>query len=158
MTEFKELMLKNPDSDFAVHVQNKQELEELVVALEELGFEYALPFLGTISEMAEQFANEDGYDGCWRVSREKGVAYNPSVEHWRLYTNDIVEKRGGEIVFFDGYTKQAAEIEKNKLRRQFFEDDDKDVYLRQFGLENRSRGEIERWLEDKFNDGGADCE
>lgn len=149
MTDFKELILKNPDAEFVVHTQNKRELDALVAALEELGFEYAIP-LGTISEMAESFAREDGYDGCWRVSRERGVAYNPSVEHWKFFTNDIVEIKDGVIAFHDGYTPKAAAIEESKLRRAFFEDEDREYNLRLFGLENRSAEEIEQWLAEKF--------
>lgn len=152
MTDLKELILKNPDVEFVVHTQSKQELDALVAALEELGFEYAIP-LGTISEMAESFAREDGYDGCWRVSRERGVAYNPSVEHWKFFTNDIVEIKDGKIVFHDGYTPRSAAVEEGKLQRAFFEDEDREYNLRLFGLENSSAEEIERWLAEKFKGG-----
>ncbi len=155
MTDFKELILKNPGAEFVVHTQNKRELDALVAVLEELGFEYAIP-LGTVSQMAESFAFEDGYDGCWRVSRERGVAYNPSVEHWKFFTNDIVEMRDGEIVFHDGYTSEAAAVEENKLRKAFFEDEDREYNLRLFGFENSSDEEIERWLSDKFGGGRED--
>ncbi len=155
MKDFKELILKNPGAEFVVHTQNKRELDALVAALEELGFEYAIP-LGTVSQMAESFASEDGYDGCWRVSRERGVAYNPSVEHWKFFTNDIVEMRDGEIAFHDGYTPEAAAVEESKLRHAFLEDEDREYNLRLFGLENCSAGEIERWLSDKFGGGRED--
>lgn len=155
MKDFRELINKNPNTEFVVHIKNKQQLDELVAVLEELGFEYAVP-LGTIREMAERFVREDGYDGCWRVSCERGVAYNPSVEHWKLFTNDIVEIQNGEIAFHEGYcTHEDAEIEKNKLRRAFFDDEDREVNLKLFGLENRSPEEIEQWLAEKF-DGGVD--
>lgn len=151
MKDFKELITQNPDTEFVVHTKNKQQLDELVAALEELGFEYAVPF-GTIREMAEQFALEDGYDGCWRISRERGVAYNLSVEHWKLFTNDIVEIRNNEITFHEGYlTHEDAEIEKNKLRRAFTDDEDGEVNLKLFGLENRSPKEIEQWFAEKFD-------
>lgn len=150
MSKFKEIILKNPDVDFVVHITSKQQLDELVSVLDELGFEYAVP-LGTIAEMAESFAAEDGYDGCWRVSRERGVAYNPSVEHWRLYTNDIVELRNGEIVFHEGYTSRAdAELEKSKLRKAFADADNGEWHRELFGLENSSADEIEQWLAEKF--------
>lgn len=155
MRDFKELIQKNPNAEFVVHTQNKRELDALVAALEDLGFEYAIP-LGTISEMAESFAREDGYDGCWRVSRERGVAYNPSVEHWKFFTNDIVEMCDGEIVFHDGYTSEAAAVEESKLRHAFLEDEDREYNLRLFGLENSSAEEIERWLSDKFGGGRED--
>lgn len=150
MRDFKELIAKNPNAEFVVHTTNKQQLDSLVTALEELGFEYAVP-LGTIREMAESFAREDGYDGCWRISRERGVAYNPSIEHWRLFTNDIVEIRNNKIAFHEGYTsRESAKIEENKLRRAFADDVDGEVNLKLFGLENRSTEEIEQWLTEKF--------
>lgn len=150
MSKFKEIILKNLDVDFVVHITSRAQLDELVAVLEELGFEYAVP-LGSIAEMAESFAAEDGYDGCWRISRGRGVAYNPSVEHWRHFTNDIVELRDGEIVFCDDYpTREAAELEKSKLRRAFADPDEGEVNRRLFGLENSTAEEIEKWLEDKF--------
>lgn len=152
MTDIRELIQKNPSLDFVFHVRNKQELDHLVDALEELGFEYAIP-LGTIREMAEEFSRTDGFDGCWRVSRERGVAYNESVEHWKFFTADIVEFQNGEIAFHEGYrSKEDALIEKNKLRHAFFEDEDKEYALRLFGFESSSREEIERWLDDKFGE------
>lgn len=150
MSKFKEIILKNPGVDFVVHITSKAQLDELVAVLEELEFEYTVP-LGTISEMAESFAAEDGYDGCWRVSRERGVAYNPSVEHWRHFTNDIVELRNGEIVFHEGYPSRAdAELEKSKLRKAFADPDDGEINRRLFDLENSSADEIEQWFAEKF--------
>lgn len=154
--DLKELILKNSGLEFVVHIKNKQELDKLVDTLEELGFEYAVP-LGTIAEMAERFAAEDGYDGCWRISRERGVAYDPSVEHWRLYTNDIVELRNGEIVFCEGYpTRVDAELEKSKLRKAFADPDDGEWHRKLFDLESLSAEEIERWLAEKFSDNSED--
>lgn len=150
MSVFKKLINNNEGLEFVVHIQNKEELDELVTALEELDFEYAIP-LGTISEIAEEFVQEDGYDGCWRVSRDRGVAYNPSIEHWKLFTNDIVEVRDGKIQFHDNYaSKEAIEIEKAKLRKAFFEEDE-EANLQLFGLENATAQEIEEWLSVKFD-------
>lgn len=116
---FQKLIEKNENIEFVVHIQTREELEELIVALETLDFEYAIP-LGSLREMAEQFIADDGYDGCWRISRERGVAYHPSVEHWKWFTNDIVELQNGEIVFHDGYhTEEAVQIESKKLWRDF---------------------------------------
>lgn len=156
MSKFKEIILKNPGVDFVVHITSKAQLDELVAVLEELGFEYAVP-LGTIREMAERFSREDGYDGCWRVSRERGVAYNPSVEHWKFFTNDIVELQNGEIVFHEGYpTRADAELEKAKLRKAFSDPDDGEWHRKLFDLENCSAEEIERWLAEKFGDNSED--
>ena len=124
MYDIKALIEKNEGKEFVFHTRTEEELDALVDALEELDFEFSLPFLGTIREMAAQFSEEDGFDGCWRISRERGVAYNDSVEHWRMYTNDIVEIRNGEIEFNDGFLTQTdADIEAEKLRRQFHGED-----------------------------------
>lgn len=148
---FRELLEKNEGAELVIHVRSAEELEELVTALEALDYEFCLPFLGTIHEKAAEFSAEDGADGCWRISRERGVAYNPSVEHWRFYTNDIVELRDGTIVFNEGdYDERAAAIEKKKLRFAFFEDENK-VYARQlFGFANSDDAEIEKWLDEKL--------
>jgi hypothetical protein len=79
------------------------------------------------------------------------VAYNASVEHWRFYIKDIVEKRNGVIIFNDGdYDKSAAAIEKKKLHFQFFEDEDKEYARQLFGFADSSDDEIKKWLEEKF--------
>ena len=151
VSTYKELIEKNPGVEFVIHTQNEAELREMVDTLEELGFEYALPFLGSIRELAEQFSEEDGVDGCWRISRDRGVAYNASVEHWRFYIKDIVEKRNGVIIFNDGdYDKSAAAIEKKKLHFQFFQDEDKEYARQLFGFADSSDDEIKKWLEEKF--------
>ncbi|WP_295154261.1 hypothetical protein [uncultured Ruminococcus sp.] len=148
---FKELLEKNEGAEFVIHVQSEEELEELVTALEALEYEFCLPFLGTIREKAAEFSAEDGADGCWRISRERGVAYNPSLEHWRFYFNDIVELRDGVIVFNEGgYDEYSAAIEKEKLRIAFFEDEDKGYARQLFGLSDADDADIEKWLEEKF--------
>ena len=148
---FRELLEKNEGAEFVIHVQSEEELEELVTALEALGYEYALPFLGTIRELAEGFREDDGADGCWRISRERGVAYNDSVEHWRFFSNNIVEMRDGSIAYNDGdYDDRAAAVEKEKLRYAFFEDEDKDNARKLFGFENAADADIKKWLDEKF--------
>lgn len=64
-------------------------------------------------------AKEDNYDTCFRIRNredDKCVAYNPSIEHWRLYCNNIIEFEHGEIIFNEGkYTRLTAEIEAKKI-------------------------------------------
>ena len=148
---FRELLEKNEGAEYVIHVQSEEELEELVTALEALEYEFCLPFLGTIREKAAEFSSEDGADGCWRISRERGVAYNPSVEHWRFYFNDIVEMSDGSIAYNDGdYDDRAAAVEKEKLRYAFFEDEDKENARKLFGFENAADSDIQKWLDEKF--------
>lgn len=151
MVNFEKYISQNEDIEFVVHTQNKEESEALIEALERLEFEYSVP-LWTIRELYESFVKDDGYDMCWRISRERGVSYNPSVEHWKLFVHDIVEVQNDEIVFHEGYcSKESAEIEKNKLRKAFFEDESKDCHRKNFGLEHASDEEIENWLKTKFS-------
>lgn len=150
MNKFKNLIEKNKDIDFVIHIQTKEELDELIEILDELGYEYAIP-LGSLREMADQFVTYDGYDGCWRVSESKGIAYNPSVEHWKFFTNDIVEIQNGEIQFHDGYsTMEASRIESEKLWKAFTDENDAAINLSLFGLQDASQEEIIFWLEDRF--------
>lgn len=90
MVDFKKYISQNEDIEFVVHTQNQEEAEALIEALESLEFEYSVP-IWTIREIYESFVKDDGYDICWRISRERGVAYNSSVKHWKLYVRDIVE-------------------------------------------------------------------
>ena len=151
MVDFKKYISQNEDIEFVVHTQNKEESEALIEALERLEFEYSVP-IWTIRELYESFVKDDGYDMCWRISRERGVSYNPSVEHWKLFVHDIVEVQNDEIVFHEGYcSEESAEIEKNKLRKAFFEDESKEYHRKNFGLEHASDEEIESWLKTKFS-------
>ena len=142
MKTIRELIEKNPDVEFVVHIQNEQEFQDMLADLETLGFEYAIP-LGTLREMAEDFVSTDGFDGCWRISPNKLVSYNASVEHWKLYCNDIVEFKNGEIRFHEEYTPEQREIELRKLRYDLFESEDKQYALQGFGLSDASPEEIE---------------
>ena len=46
---FQKLIEKNENIEFVAHVQTQEELEELILALETLDFEYAIP-LGSLRE------------------------------------------------------------------------------------------------------------
>lgn len=100
MERIKKIIENNKGKEFVVHVKSKNEFETLLNILEELSFEYTIP-LTTLREMATNFVSEDGYDGCWRISEQRGIAYNQSVEHWRQYYSDIIEIENGEIIFIE---------------------------------------------------------
>lgn len=159
MNIFKNIIEKNKGVDFVVHVKTKEELDELITALEDLEFEYTVPFLGSLREMADNFVADDGYDGCWRISEAKGIAYNPSIEHWRFFTSDIVEVRNGEFLFHDSYsTIEEAQIEAEKLWKDFTDEEEAAIHLKLFGLQDASREEILSWLKEKFRSvGELDC-
>ncbi len=66
------------------------------------------------------------YDVCFRISECKVIAYNPSVEHFRRWYNDILEIRNGEIVFNerDDYTEETAKIEARKIWKEINKEND----------------------------------
>lgn len=111
---------ENNNIDFVVHINSKNELNVLINVLEKKNFiiEFNL-FNEKLREWMLRVAKEDKFDTCFRIrNREdnKCVAYNPSIEHWRLYCKDIIEFKNGEMVFNEGnYTKQTAEIEADKI-------------------------------------------
>ena len=147
MINYQKLIESNEDDEFVIHIQNEEELNLLVETLEKLDYEYVVPSLGTIREVTEKFAKEDGYDACWRISKQRGINYHPSVEHWKLFISDIYDIEDDRLVIHKGYTsKQAIQIEQQKLRNMMFLDDHKELYRKQFGLENATEKEIAEWL------------
>ena len=111
---------ENLNIDFVVHIKNETELNNLINVLEANKFtiEFNL-FNENIREWMLRVAKEDKFNTCFRIKNredDKCVAYNPSIEHWRLYCNNIIEFENGEIVFNEGkYTKETAEIEADKI-------------------------------------------
>ena len=151
MNRIRDIIQKNHDVDFVVHTQTKEELDTLIAILSEMGYTYAVP-LGTLREMADAFAAEDGYDGCWRISASKGVAYNNSVEHWRLFVHDILEIQNGTIQFNDGdYTQDAARVEAKKLWKAFTDAENAAYNLELFHLDGACQDTILNWLKEKFH-------
>lgn len=111
---------ENIGKDFIVHVQNKEELEELAEILTETDFEIQFTFKEqTLKEWMEEIAEDDNYDTCFRIRNrqdDKCVTYNPSIEHWRKFCNDILEIKNGELVFHEGeYTIEESKIEAKKI-------------------------------------------
>lgn len=94
---------RNIGLDFVMHIQNKNELDELIEVLTKLEFRIQLSLKDqTLGEWMEEMAGEDGYDTCFRIRNradDRCVACNPLIEHWRAYCNDILEIRDGELVF-----------------------------------------------------------
>ena len=110
----------NNNIDFVVHITSEDELNSLINALEKKNFtiEFNL-FNESLRKWMLRTAKEDKYDTCYRIRNredDKCVAYNPSIEHWRLYCKDIIEFENGGIVFNEGnYTRPKAEIEADKI-------------------------------------------
>ena len=98
-------------------------------------------------------AKEDKLDTCFRVRNredDKCVAYNPSIEHWRLYCKNIIEFKNGEISFNEGkYTKQSAEIEAEKIIN--------DIKIGSYLKEIYGDKTKEQIVQELINDGDENC-
>lgn len=115
--------------DFVVHIRNEKELSDLIDILMKHNFCVQLTFEFSPEQIdlwMKDIAEEDGYDLCFRIrnrENDKCVAYNPSVEYWRLFCNDILEMNNGELEFNEGkYSLQDARIEENKLYKDMKDD------------------------------------
>ncbi len=143
--------------DFVVHIQNQNELEDLIDVLEKLGFEIQLSLKEqTLRDWMEELAEEKNYDTCFRIRNredDKCVAYNPSVEHWRVFYNDILEIRNGNLEYNEGfYTREAAEIETEKVWRAINDRDYGKDRLHILGLmEGVSKEEVMQWVLRHYN-------
>lgn len=122
-------ILNNPqniNTDFVIHIKSQNELNELIRILEKHKFEIELNlFSESLGEWMKRAGETDKYNTCFRIKNrenDKCVAWNPSIEHWRLYCKDIIELENGEIVFNEGkYTQETAEIEAGKIMEEIEE-------------------------------------
>lgn len=122
-------ILNNPqniDTDFVVHIKSQDELNDLIGILEKHKFTIELDlFSESLGEWMRKTAESDKYDTCFRIENRKNdkcVAWNPSIEHWRLYCKDIIELENGKIIFHEGkYTQSTAEIEADKIIEEIAE-------------------------------------
>lgn len=118
---------ENLNKDFVIHIKNHDELCSLITVLEKYGFMIELNlFEESLSEWMCRVAAENKYDTCFRVRNcmdDKCIAWNPSIEHWRLYCKDIIESENGKLIFNEGrYTYETAEIEAEKIISELTEE------------------------------------
>lgn len=135
----------NTGKDFVVHVKNENELNELIDVLMSHNFNIQLSFGFSPEQLdlwMKDIAKEDGNDLCFRIRNREGdkcIAYNPSVEHWRLFCNDILEIINGELTVNKGnYSLDDARIEAKKLYEDMKDDS---LSLDLFGLNVNANGE-----------------
>ena len=99
LERIKDIILKNEGVEFVVVVHFPNEHETLKNILKELGFEASIP-IAPVDEFMDSVASDEGYANCWRISKSRGVAWNPSILHWKQYYSDILEINSeGELVF-----------------------------------------------------------
>lgn len=122
-------ILSNPqniNTDFVVHIKSQEELNDCICILEKYRFTIELNlFSESLGEWMRRAGKSDNYDTCFRIKNRKNdkcVAWNPSIEHWRLYCKDIIELENGKIIFHEGnYTQSTAEIEADKIMEEIAE-------------------------------------
>lgn len=149
---------KNIGLDFIVHIKNKEELNDLIDVLTKNHFKIQLALEYSPNELKrwmEDIGVEEDYDTCFRIrnrENDKCIAHNPSIEHWRVFCNDIFEIRNGELDFNEGdYTLEAAKIEAKKIFDQTNDVYHGNVNCNIFGFtEKKSEEEIIKWLMTKF--------
>lgn len=148
---------RNVGLDFIVHIQNKNELEDLIEVLTKLEFEIQLSLKEqTLREWMEELAEEENYDTCFRIRNradDRCIAYNPSVEHWRMFYNDILEISNGNLEYNEGYyTREAAEIETEKVWKAINDEEYGKDRLQILGLKKGiSKEEILQWVLRHYN-------
>lgn len=146
------VMKDNPNESFAVHIQDESDLMELIKVFEKM--ECTIQFdtceVSDLKGWMEEKAEEYNYDCCFRVNKDKEVAFNPSIEHWRVHGYEILEKRGHDIAFHNrDYTPYEASIEAEKILEQLEEDGD---FIRQqygFIADNITKEQMIQWLMDQ---------
>lgn len=152
---------RNVGLDFIVHVQNKNELDDLIEVLTKLEFKIQLTLKEqTIREWMEELAEKENYDTCFRIRNradDRCVAYNPSIEHWRMFCNDIFEIRNGELEFNEGdYDLNSARIEAKRIWKLINEENFGDDHFCRFGFTTKtSEKEIAQCLMQHSNNSMA---
>lgn len=141
-------ILENKDNigvDFVVHVKSENELNDLIDVLKSHHFKVQFAFDFSPEEIdlwMKDVAKEDGFDLCFRIrnrENDKCVAYNPSVEYWRILDYDILENINGKLKINDGkYSLEDAKIEANKLYKDM---KDYILILHTFGLSENADDE-----------------
>ena len=152
---------RNVGLDFIVHIQNKNELNDLIDVLTRCDFEIQLALEYSPDELKrwmEDIGRDYNYDTCFRIRNredDKCVAHNPSVEHWRCFCNDIFEIRDGELEFNEGdYTLETARIEAKKIYEEIKDDKCESHSMKIFGFDRKmDENEIMQWLLTRFNEG-----
>lgn len=141
---------KNIGLDFIVHIQNKNEMEALIEVLTKLGFviQFSLEY-DDLKSWMEDIGRDYNYDVCFRIRNredDKCVSYNPSIEHWRFYCNDILEICNGKLELNTGdYDFDSAKIEAEKIWDEIRESEELKVNLYGF-KKGISKKEIMQWL------------
>ena len=85
MKNLKEILDLNPENAFVVYTKSKEEFEQFRDTVLSEGFDFVIIPEGCEDsfEAMNRHAEDCDYKGCWRVCRYRGIAFNPSIEHWK---------------------------------------------------------------------------
>jgi len=102
MKQLKYIIESNPDSWFVVWMKNKEECQKVFETLEELGYQCTIP-IKSFREMWDNMCKESDYQFGVKIKcYSPDCSFNSSLEHWKYYTNDILEfKENGELDFIE---------------------------------------------------------
>lgn len=77
--------------DKVIHCRTTEESRNLLTALEEAGYEYAIPICPLSEFVDDEFIAEVGEECYWRICETRGVAFNSDVNHWLSYGYEVLE-------------------------------------------------------------------
>ena len=107
MSNFKEKLLEvieeNPDVRFVVHPLNNSQTSELLEVFEDKKI-YPIPPGLTLEKLRSHAEEEWGTEACYEVNLRGMFTSINNVEHWKQYTNDIIEwdAENGRFKFVEG--------------------------------------------------------
>ena len=93
MENLRSIIENNPDAEFVVITHNKEEYQSFRDIVLNMLFDFVIKICEDNKEAMDNIAKDYNYVGGWRVSKDRGIAFNESIEHWKEYYDDILEVR-----------------------------------------------------------------
>ena len=102
MNNLRKIIENNPDVEFVVFTHNKEEYESFRDVVLNMLFDFVIKTCEDNKEAMDNIAKDYNYIGGWRVSKDRGIAFNESIKHWKEYNYDILEvHEDGKLHFID---------------------------------------------------------
>lgn len=92
--QLKDIIINNPDKRFVFWCKTKEEQAQLKELLTELKFQCVIPLPGNWDNLFNQTVPMGYMINIYR----KDVSMNDSLEHWKQYTNDILEVKDNDSI------------------------------------------------------------
>lgn len=95
MENLKRIIERNPGIEFVVMTSNREEYIAFRNIVLNEGFEYSIipDEYACSRDVMDSLALDYNFCGGWRVSENRGIAFNESIEHWKEYNYDILTVR-----------------------------------------------------------------